>query len=74
MTTPRTDLKNARLAAGLTQAELAQVIGRDQTVISRIESGHRAVDVDDAPLLAAALKIGVLEVLYPKGDPEARAA
>jgi transcriptional regulator with XRE-family HTH domain len=65
MSTPRTDLKEARIAVGLTQAQLADQIGKTQTVVSRYESGDYAIDVDAAPLIAAALKIGVLQVLYP---------
>jgi transcriptional regulator with XRE-family HTH domain len=66
MATPRNDLKDARLALGLTQTELGDLVGKTQTVISRYESGESAIDVDAAPLIAAALKIGVLDVLYQK--------
>jgi transcriptional regulator with XRE-family HTH domain len=38
-------LTEARKAAGLTQVDLSQRIGRDQTFISLIERGQRRVDV-----------------------------
>jgi ribosome-binding protein aMBF1 (putative translation factor) len=64
--TPRNDLKEARIAAGLTQTELAAKIDKTQTVVSRYESGEYAIDVDTAPVLARALSMDVLDVLYPK--------
>ena len=38
-------LREIRLEAGLTQAQLAESLNTDQTVISKIESGERRVDV-----------------------------
>ncbi len=38
-------LREIRLEAGLTQAQLAECLKTDQTVISKIESGERRVDV-----------------------------
>jgi len=38
-------LREIRLEAGLTQAQLAECLNTDQTVISKIESGERRVDV-----------------------------
>ena len=37
----RTLLKKWRTAAGLSQAELAEKVGTDQSVISRLETGAR---------------------------------
>jgi transcriptional regulator with XRE-family HTH domain len=37
-------LKQARLDAGLTQAEVAQALSRPQSFISKSESGERRVD------------------------------
>ena len=37
-------LREARARAGLTQAQAAKRIGRDQTFISKCESGERRVD------------------------------
>jgi transcriptional regulator with XRE-family HTH domain len=41
----RTQLRTIRKAAGLTQIELALKLGIDQSYISKIELGHRFVDV-----------------------------
>ncbi len=38
-------LKQARLAAGLTQARAAVALGRHQSFVSKCESGERRVDV-----------------------------
>jgi transcriptional regulator with XRE-family HTH domain len=38
-------LREVRLKAGLTQAQLAERLNTDQTVISKIESGERRIDV-----------------------------
>jgi transcriptional regulator with XRE-family HTH domain len=37
-------IKEERESAGYTQAQLAQAIGIDATVLSRIESGQRGID------------------------------
>lgn len=38
-------LKEARLAAGLDQVEVAKKLGRTQSYVSKIESGQRRFDV-----------------------------
>jgi transcriptional regulator with XRE-family HTH domain len=38
-------LREIRIEAGLTQAELAERIERDQTFVSKYESGQRRLDV-----------------------------
>jgi len=48
-------LVQARKAAGLTQTDIAQRIGRDQTFISLIERGQRRVDVIEFISLAKAI-------------------
>lgn len=50
-------LVDARRKAGLTQAELAARLGKDQTFISIIERGQRRVDVLEFIALARALDI-----------------
>lgn len=48
-------IRKARLEAGLTQAELAQRIGRDQSHISLIEGSQRRLDVVEFHQIAQAL-------------------
>ena len=38
-------LREVRLESGLTQTQLAECLKTDQTVISKIESGERRIDV-----------------------------
>ncbi len=48
-------LINARKRSGLTQAEVAAKIGRDQTVISTIERSQRRIDILEFIALARAM-------------------
>ncbi|WP_396594847.1 helix-turn-helix domain-containing protein [Brevundimonas sp. R86498] len=48
-------LAEARQKSGLTQAELADKVGKDQTFISIIERGQRRVDVLEFVALAKAM-------------------
>ena len=61
----RNDLRNARKDRKLSQAKLAELIGKDQAYVSRVESGEYRVDPDIAPVMAKALKLPLLKVLYP---------
>ncbi len=38
-------LKNARKARGITQAQLAEALGKPQSFIAKVESGERRLDV-----------------------------
>lgn len=49
------NLRAARLAAGLSQADLAQAIGVDRTAISQWELGQSEPRIGRLPALAAAL-------------------
>jgi transcriptional regulator with XRE-family HTH domain len=40
-------LRNARLEAGLTQAEVARALARTQAFVSKCESGERRIDPID---------------------------
>jgi transcriptional regulator with XRE-family HTH domain len=40
-------LKNARIKTGLTQKEVAKIIGKPQSYISKCESGERRLDVTE---------------------------
>ena len=55
-------LIEARKSAGLTQVELSQRIGRDQTFISLIERGQRRVDVIEFIGMAEAIGIEPVEL------------
>lgn len=48
-------LVEARKAAGLTQAQLARLVDKDQTFVSLIERGQRRVDVVEFIALANAM-------------------
>ena len=48
-------LRDARVAAGLTQADLAARIGRDQSHVSLIEGSQRRVDVVEFHRLVSAM-------------------
>ena len=38
-------LKKARIEAGLDQKEVAKLLGRSQSYVSKIESGQRRIDI-----------------------------
>jgi transcriptional regulator with XRE-family HTH domain len=57
------NLKQAREQTGLTQIELAERVGCDQSVISRIESGQRALTLDRLKSIAKALGVPLAQLL-----------
>lgn len=52
-----------RLAAGLTQAAVAQAMGRHQPFIANIEGGDRRVDLIELMDLAAIIGFDVRDIL-----------
>ena len=52
-------LIDARIAAGLTQAQLADRLHCHQSLVARIESGERRVDVIELIVLARAIGVPV---------------
>jgi transcriptional regulator with XRE-family HTH domain len=52
-----------RLAAGLTQAELAKLVGRTQDFVSRLENGERRLVLEDFLDFAEALNISKVDFL-----------
>lgn len=50
-------LVDARREAGLTQRDLAQILKRPRSFVSRIETGERRLDVVEFVAVAKALKI-----------------
>jgi transcriptional regulator with XRE-family HTH domain len=55
-------VRSARVEAGLTQAELAARIGRDQSHISLIEGSQRRLDVVEFHEIAKALRRDPVEL------------
>lgn len=54
----RKTLIGARLAAGLTQTELAEKLGTTQSAIARLESGKQIPSIETLYHLAMVLKVG----------------
>jgi transcriptional regulator with XRE-family HTH domain len=50
-------IRSARERKGLSQGELAKVMGRDQRSISQYENGKRKILITDVPLLARILEV-----------------
>ncbi len=48
----RLKLKETRIEAGLTQAEVARMLGRPQSFISKVETRERRVDFLELQMLA----------------------
>ena len=57
------NIKDARRLAGLSQAELGNRVGLDQSGISRIENGSRPVTVGMLKALAKALGVAPGDLL-----------
>ena len=57
------NLLDLRAEAGLTQKELAILVGCAQSEISRIEHGERSISVDRLQQLAEALRVPVATLL-----------
>lgn len=58
-------MREARLAAGLTQEELGTRAGLDRTMIAKIESGSRRIDAMELIRLSSALRVPVDFLLRP---------
>jgi Zn-dependent peptidase ImmA (M78 family)/DNA-binding XRE family transcriptional regulator len=66
-------LRRARLAAGLSQAQVAEALGTPRPAVSRIESGRRSVrSVELAKLSRLYGKPAALFLLEPEGAPALR--
>ena len=57
------ELRELRKAAGLTQDEVADYVGTDNTALSRMERGHQKTPIDQAALYAE--RLGFELVLIP---------
>jgi transcriptional regulator with XRE-family HTH domain len=56
-------VRQLRVDAGVTQAELANKLGRQQTWVSKIEVGERRLDVEEFRQLCIALDVEFLSVV-----------
>jgi len=66
------NLRRTRLAAGLSQEELAHVAGIDRTYVSALERSRFAASVDVIERLATALKVPPALLLQDVEDMPAR--
>lgn len=55
-------LREAREAAGLTQQEAAEKLGKPQSYISKIERGERRLDIVELAKITKALKFDISEI------------
>ncbi|MGH8029881.1 MAG: helix-turn-helix domain-containing protein [Arenimonas sp.] len=62
-------LKKARETMGLTQAQVAEAIGRDQPAVSRYERGSRP-DLSIVPAYAKVLGLTEMQVLFGADGPD----
>lgn len=51
------DIKKLRLKKGLTQKQLAELVGKDRTVINKIENGKIKPTIGTAKALGKILKV-----------------
>jgi len=56
-------LINARKAKGFSQAELAEMLGRVQTFVSKYERGERRLDLVEFIDVAEALELDVVKII-----------
>lgn len=52
-------LREARIAAGLQQVDLARLLNRPQSLVSDIENGQRRVDVYELRIICACLGVSL---------------
>jgi len=65
-----TRLRELRVAAGLTQAELAEKAGISVNFISLVERGLKSPTLSTMERLAAALKVPIIELFrFDSADP-----
>lgn len=57
------NIRTARLAAGLTQEQVALRIGMDRATYNRIEMGHSAALIDSLILIADALRVPLADLV-----------
>jgi transcriptional regulator with XRE-family HTH domain len=64
------ELKGARLALGLTQAEVAERLGVSGSYISTVEAGKRNLTLGQLANIANAMRLGIdISFIRPDGKP-----
>lgn len=58
-----TRLRNARKSKGVSQAALGELIGKEQSFVSKVETCERRLDVIEAARWCAALDIRLVDAL-----------
>lgn len=56
-------LRELRSTAGLTQAELAERLGRHQSFVSKVESGERRIDLVELHRYCTVLGVDLVKVV-----------
>jgi transcriptional regulator with XRE-family HTH domain len=56
-------LRDARLRAGLTQVQLAKLLGKEQTFVSKVERGERRLDVVELKAFCEAFGVPLRQVV-----------
>ncbi|MGE6471450.1 helix-turn-helix domain-containing protein [Serratia proteamaculans] len=65
-------LRDARIEKGITQAKLAEALGRPQSFIAKVENGERKLDVVEFALIARLLEVdagAVMERIGGRVEP-----
>lgn len=58
-------LRAARIAQGVTQATLAQALGKPQSFIAKIENGERRLDIVEFIHISRLLSLDPIVLLHP---------
>ena len=56
-------LREARAAAGISQTALADLLGRPQTWVSKVELGERRLDVEELRQVCTALNLDLVKLV-----------
>nr|WP_315291939.1 helix-turn-helix transcriptional regulator [Serratia proteamaculans] len=65
-------LRDTRIEKGITQAKLAEALGRPQSFIAKVENGERKLDVVEFALIARLLSVdagAVMERIGGRVEP-----
>ncbi|WP_298806935.1 XRE family transcriptional regulator [uncultured Pseudokineococcus sp.] len=59
-------VREARLAAGLTQQRLGEEVGLDRTAVAKVETGDRRLSIIEAASVAEALRVPLALIVRPR--------